>query len=117
MQPVPEIDDLIHQRVRLGILTVLTEARRADFTTLRDVLGLSDGNLSRNLVLLEQHGHVKVEKRFESRRPRTWVQITPQGAAALDLEVTALRDIVRRIERSAIRTPQPFDPGIAPSGP
>jgi DNA-binding MarR family transcriptional regulator len=117
MEPVPDIDDLVHQRVRLSILTVLTEAQLADFTTLRDILGLSDGNLSRNLTLLEEHGHVEVEKRFEGRRPRTWVRITPTGAAALDREVAALRDIVRRVERSTAETPHPLGPGIAPSVP
>ncbi len=80
---------------------MLSEAHRADFTTLRDVLGLSDGNLSRNLRVLEQHGYILVEKTFEGRRPRTWLQVTPAGLEALDREVQALRDIVRRVEASA----------------
>jgi DNA-binding MarR family transcriptional regulator len=96
--PTSGMDDLVHQRVRLGILTVLHEAHRADFKTLADVLGLSAGNLSRNLTALEERGYVRIEKTFEGRRPRTWVQATPAGMAALDHEVSALRELLGRLD-------------------
>jgi DNA-binding MarR family transcriptional regulator len=102
MHPTRELDDLIHQRVRLGILAVLQEVERADFATLADLLGLTAGNLSRNLTVLEEHGLVTIEKTFEGRRPRTWVQATRTGRAALDQEVKALRSLLDRLEaRSA----------------
>jgi DNA-binding HxlR family transcriptional regulator len=79
--PAARLDDVVHQRVRLGILTVLDEARRADFAYLRDELGLTDGNLSRHLRVLDQAGYVAIEKAFEGNRPRTWVSATRQGKA------------------------------------
>jgi DNA-binding transcriptional ArsR family regulator len=77
--PAQRLDNVVHQRARLGVLTVLTGAKRADFTFLRDTLGLTDGNLSRNLTVLENAGYIAVEKQFNGRRPRTWIAITPVG--------------------------------------
>jgi DNA-binding MarR family transcriptional regulator len=96
--PTAALDETVHQRVRLGILAVLGEARRADFTYLRDTLELTDGNLSRQLQVLEEAGHVRIEKVFERRRPRTWVALTKQGRAALRAEREALRDLVERLK-------------------
>ena len=95
--PTQRLDDVVHQRVRLGILAVLAEADRADFAYLRDALALTDGNLSRHLAVLEGAGHVRIRKVFEGKRPRTWVQATPTGRAALDAEVSALRELLGRL--------------------
>ena len=99
--PSLRLDDTVHQRVRLGILAVLREARRADFSYLRDALDLSDGNLSRHIQVLEEAGLVRVEKGFEGRRPRTWVSATRAGRAALTAELDALRDLISRVEDGA----------------
>lgn len=96
--PTARIDNTVHQRVRLGILTVLSEADRADFTYLRDALELSDGNLSRNLQVLEEAGYVAIEKTFEGKRPRTWVRATKAGQQALAVEVAALRELIGGVE-------------------
>jgi DNA-binding MarR family transcriptional regulator len=96
--PALRLDDTVHQRVRLGILAVLSEARRADFSYLREALELTDGNLSRHLQVLEEAGLVKVEKGFEGRRPRTWVEATRRGRRALDAEMTALRELIARVD-------------------
>jgi DNA-binding MarR family transcriptional regulator len=95
--PALRLDDTVHQRVRLGILAVLREARRADFSYLRDALELTDGNLSRHIAVLEQAGLVEVEKGFEGKRSRTWVQATRAGRAALDAELAALRELITRM--------------------
>lgn len=94
--PTAGLDDTVHQRHRLGILTITAEARQADFGYVRDALGLTAGNLSRHLTVLEEAGLVQVEKGYEGRRPRTWVRITRQGRAALARELTALTELVRR---------------------
>jgi DNA-binding transcriptional ArsR family regulator len=73
------LDDTGHQRVRLRILAVLAEADSADFSYLKERLDLTDGNLSRHLQVLEQAGFVVIEKGFEGRRPRTWVNATREG--------------------------------------
>ena len=96
--PAQRLDDTVHQRVRLGILAVLSEVRRADFGYLRGALELTDGNLSRHLTVLEQAGLVEVEKGFEGRRPRTWVVATPAGRKALQDEMHALRELISRID-------------------
>ena len=98
--PALRLDDTVHQRVRLGILAVLSEARRADFGYLRDALELTDGNLSRHIAVLEEAGLVKVEKGFEGKRPRTWVQATRAGRAALRTELGALRELMARVDGS-----------------
>jgi DNA-binding MarR family transcriptional regulator len=95
--PIAGLDNIVHQRVRLGILTVLTEAERADFAYLRETLELTDGNLSSNIQTLEQAGLVAVEKTFEGRRPRTWVRATAAGRKALADEIAVLEGIVARV--------------------
>jgi DNA-binding MarR family transcriptional regulator len=95
--PALALQDTVHQRVRLGLLAVLTEARRADFVYLRETLALTDGNLARHLGVLEQAGYVALEKTFENRKPRTWVTITRQGRQAFAAELSALRDLLARI--------------------
>jgi DNA-binding MarR family transcriptional regulator len=92
--PLQRLDEVVHQRVRLGILAVLGEADRADFTYLRKTLDLTDGNLSRHLGVLEQAGYVEIHKAFEDRKPRTWVHATRSGRAALAAEVAALRELL-----------------------
>ena len=96
--PTNDLDDTIHQRVRLGILAVLVESRRADFSYLRDSLGLTDGNLSQHLQVLERAGHVEVAKTFEGKRPRSWVSVTRKGRAAFAAEVAALRALLDRVD-------------------
>ena len=96
--PVQELDDVVHQRVRLGILAVLREADKVEFGFLRDVLGLTDGNLSRHLQTLEEAGYVEVEKGYQGRRPRTWAVISRAGSQALDRELGVLRALVARLD-------------------
>lgn len=96
--PVSRIQDDVHQRVRLGILSILSGATRADFRFLKDALGVTDGNLGRHLQVLEEAGLVAVNKVFEERKPRTWLNITREGRVALRAEVTALRELLASIE-------------------
>jgi DNA-binding MarR family transcriptional regulator len=99
--PALRLDDTVHQRVRLGILAVLSEASRADFGYLRDALELTDGNLSRHIAVLEEAGLVKVEKGYAGKRPRTWVQATRAGRAALKAELAALQELITRVSNVA----------------
>lgn len=94
--PTNGLDETVHQRHRLGILTITAEAESADFGYLRDALGLTPGNLSRHLTVLEEAGLVQVHKGYEGKRPRTWVKITGQGRKALAAEIAALTELLRR---------------------
>ena len=87
VHPTTGLNDTVHQRHRLGILAITSKARQADFGYLRETLGLTSGNLSTHLTVLEDAGLVRVEKGYEGRRPRTWVSITrsgPRGAGGRD---------------------------------
>lgn len=92
--PSQTLDDLVHQRVRLGILAVLAEADRAAFGFLKERLELTDGNLSRHLQVLEEAGYVATEKTFEGRRPRTWVVATRRGRSAFASHLAKLQQII-----------------------
>ncbi|MFJ8430261.1 transcriptional regulator [Kitasatospora sp. NPDC094019] len=103
--PVNGLDDVVHQRVRLGILTVAHEARRVEFGFLRTALGLTAGNLSQHLAVLEKAGLVAIEKGYEGRRARTWLSLTPAGDRALRDEVTQLKRLIQLIEQGGPAAP------------
>jgi DNA-binding MarR family transcriptional regulator len=96
--PVNGLDDTVHQRVRLGILTIVHEARRAEFSYLRDNLEVTAGNLSQHLGVLEGAGLVTVEKGYAGKRARTWVTLTKAGQAALAEEIARLKLLISRVE-------------------
>ena len=98
---MPELDPIIHQPVRLQImaaLTALPEDAQLDFVALRDMLKLTDGNLSVHLRKLEEAGYVEMEKAFVGRKPRTFIAATPAGRAAFDAHVQALQSIIERTQ-------------------
>ncbi|HET7012605.1 MAG TPA: transcriptional regulator [Streptosporangiaceae bacterium] len=94
--PTNGLDETVHQRHRLGILTITAEAESADFGYLRNALELTPGNLSRHLTVLEEAGLIKVDKGYKGKRPRTWVSITSDGRSALATELAALTELLRR---------------------
>ena len=104
--PTTNLDDVVHQRARLGILTVLGEARRADFPYLKSLLQLTDGNLGRHIEVLAAEGLVTVTKGYQGRRPRTWVEITKLGRGALAAEMAALKQLVQRYEQPPTGRPR-----------
>jgi DNA-binding MarR family transcriptional regulator len=96
--PANGLDDIVHQRVRLGILAIAHEARRVEFGFLRTALELTAGNLGQHLSVLEKAHLVHIEKGYEGRRPRTWVTLTPAGETALRDEIAHLKRLIRQIE-------------------
>lgn len=106
--PVSRIDDDVHQRIRLGILAILSGTTRADFSFLKESLGATDGNLGRHIQVLEEAGLVEVNKVFEGRKPRTWLTITKAGRAALHSEVQALREIIERVDPTPEESSRPL---------
>jgi DNA-binding MarR family transcriptional regulator len=98
--PTNGLDEVVHQRVRLGILTIAHEARRVEFGFLRTTMDLTSGNLAQHLAVLEKAGLVEIEKGYEGKRPRTWVHLTRAGEKALREEITQLKRLIHQIERS-----------------
>ncbi len=97
--PVNGLDDVVHQRVRLGILAITQEARRVEFGFLRTTLELTAGNLSQHLTVLENAGLIAIEKGYEGRRARTWIQLTKAGRRALNDEIAALKTLIHQLEK------------------
>lgn len=91
---IDEIDEVIHGRVRLGIMAFLAGGEAADFNTLKTRLQLTDGNLSVHLRKLEDAGYVQVTKSFAGRKPLTQARITPQGRAAFVRYLDAMGRLV-----------------------
>jgi DNA-binding MarR family transcriptional regulator len=92
-----ELDPIIHQPVRLKVmaaLTALSDDSQMDFVALRDLLGVTDGNLGAHLRKLEEAGYISVEKVFVARKPRTYLSVTPEGRAAFERHVKALKEIL-----------------------
>jgi DNA-binding MarR family transcriptional regulator len=83
---IGQIDDVIHGRMRLGIMAYLVDAEVAEFNELKALLQATQGNLSVHLRKLEEAGYVEIEKSFMGRKPLTRARITPAGRTAFYLE-------------------------------
>jgi len=90
------IDDVIHQKVRLGVMSSLMASGECDFNFLKAALGVSDGNLSTHLTVLEESGYIAVRKEFQGKKPRTTYAPTESGRRAFAAYVSALEEMVRR---------------------
>ena len=91
---IGKIDDIIHGRLRLGIMTYLANSEVADFTELKTALEATQGNLSVHLRKLEDAGYVAIEKSFSGRKPLTQVRITPTGHKAFTAYVDAIAELL-----------------------
>ena len=90
-----ELDRLIHERVRLGIVSALAVNGTLPFTDLRDLLGTTDGNLSAHARRLEDAGYVLCSKSFEGRTPRTEYALTDVGRRALQAYLDHMEAIIQ----------------------
>jgi DNA-binding MarR family transcriptional regulator len=93
-----DIDDVIHGRLRLGVMAYLSAASPATFGELRDKVGATDGNLSTHLKKLEEAGYVTQEKRFVGKKPQTRVFLTDKGRKAWILWIQRMEAIMRAAE-------------------
>ena len=88
------IDEVIHGRMRLGIMVYLADVETADFTELKTVLEATQGNLSVHLKKLEEAGYVAIDKSFQKNKPLTRVTITPSGRKAFATYLEALGGLI-----------------------
>jgi len=93
------LNETIHQPVRLRIMAVLVSmepTNEVDFTYLRDLLEVTDGNLGAHLRKLEEAGYITVNKIFVERKPRTYFTATPAGRKVFNEHVAALESILKK---------------------
>jgi len=91
---LPELDPVVHGKLRLAVLSLLTGVEKADFTWLRDKTGSTDGNLGAQMLKLEEAGYVAMQKRFAGRKPQTLYRISPAGRKALATYIAALKRLL-----------------------
>jgi DNA-binding MarR family transcriptional regulator len=91
---IGKLDEVIHGRVRLGIMSYLASAEVADFNELKGVLQTTQGNLSVHLRKLEEAGYIEIEKSFLGRKPLTRARLTAAGRKAFASYLEALRKLV-----------------------
>lgn len=91
---IGKLDDVIHGRMRLGIMAYLAESEVADFNELKAVLEATQGNLSIHLRKLEDAGYIQIEKGFLGRKPLTRARITPEGRKAFAGYLEAIAKLV-----------------------
>jgi DNA-binding PadR family transcriptional regulator len=91
---LPELNPVIHGKLRLALLSLLSTVEEADFTWLRGNTNSTDGNLGAQLLKLEEAGYVEVEKKFVLRKPQTLYRMTQPGREALTDYVQALKRLL-----------------------
>lgn len=116
IESITKIDRLVHEPARMAILTVLSSCVSADFVYLQAATRLNRGNLSLHLSKLEAHGVVKIDKMFVRKIPRTMVQLTKEGKAAMRA-YWKFMDKAKRAQsgRPLLRQALSFDPDPEPS--
>ena len=94
MPELPELNLIVHGKLRLALLSLLSTVEEAEFTWLRSKTGSTDGNLGAQLLKLEEAGYVAVEKKFVQRKPQTLYRMTEAGRGALTEYVQALKQLL-----------------------
>ena len=95
---MPELDEIIHQPIRLRLMAALVAIKAgesAEFTFLRDLLEVTDGNLGAHLRRLEEAGYIELTKSFVDRKPHTYVAATAAGRKVFRNQVAALEEILK----------------------
>jgi DNA-binding transcriptional ArsR family regulator len=105
------LDRVIHEKARLGVLTSLVgHPKGVLFADLKQLCGLTDGNLSRHLQVLEEAGLIEIIKRFEGNRPQTTCKITAEGRKRYTRYLAVLEQVVRDAADAAKGELTPLDP-------
>ena len=91
----PDLDRLIHERMRLGIVSALAVNQSMSFNDLKKLLGMTDGNLSVHTRKLEDADYITCSKYFEGRLPKTEYRLTPTGRIALERYLDHMEALIR----------------------
>ena len=101
LQPLAEIDKLIHEPARLMILATLHVVESADFLFVERQTGLTRGNLSSHMSKLEDAGYIEINKEFVDKIPRTLLRITDNGRTALLVYTNNMRQVLDGLDTNA----------------
>jgi DNA-binding MarR family transcriptional regulator len=96
---IPNLDRLIHERVRLGIVSALAANPSLTFNDLKKLLRITDGNLSVHARKLEEAGYIGCSKSFEGRMPRTEYTLTHPGRQALEKYLNHMEALIQAMKR------------------
>jgi DNA-binding transcriptional ArsR family regulator len=114
-RPTPnDLDPMIHERLRLGILSALVVQEALSFTELRALLRTTDGNLSVQARKLEEAGYVICDKRFEDRKPKSTYRLSLEGRLALEEYLEKLSGLLPDLGQVRRRPGQSVRAGIHP---
>lgn len=89
-----DLDRLVHERMRLGIVSALAAQDRLSFADLKSILQTTDGNLSVHARKLENAGYIRVQKGFEDRKPKTEYSLTAKGRKALETYLDQMESLL-----------------------
>jgi len=87
-------DPLLHQTVRSRLVSLLISNDELPFKALKELLSVTDGNLSSHLAKLEKEEYISIEKTFEGKRPKTVIRIVSKGREAFDAYIVALKAFI-----------------------
>lgn len=91
------LNKAFENKIRLGIMSVLSVNARSSFNNLKEVLDVTDGNLASHIKSLESAGYIKVIKSFKNRKPNTNYELTPAGVKAFEDHLKALEEILKQL--------------------
>ena len=95
-EPFLQIDRVIHEKGRLGIMSMLAASPELSFTEMRDALAMTDGNLTTHIRSLQEAGYVSITKSFQNNRPLTTCSLTPSGKKAFANYINLLEQIIQQ---------------------
>lgn len=94
--PVTDLDKLFDSKVRLGIMSLLMVNDWVEFSRIKELLELTDGNLASHIVALEKSNYIQVKKEFVGKKPKTWYAATLSGRKAFAKHLDALENLIRQ---------------------
>ena len=95
-EPFLNLDRVIHEKGRLGIMSLLAASAELSFTEMRDTLAMTDGNLTTHIRTLQEAGYVSVAKSYQNNRPLTTCSLTAKGQKAFTAYINLLEEIVQQ---------------------
>lgn len=93
---IQNINKAFDHRIRLGIMSVLMVNESADFSTLKELLGVTDGNLASHTKALELENYIAIEKQFIGKKPNTSYRVTKEGRKAFQDHIEALEKLIQK---------------------